>query len=406
MYSKNSSLDYFCIFGGGGIRGTAYIGAIKALQEIGIQPTGYAGSSVGALFATFYALGCTIEEMESFVYDLSYETFHDFYFNFTKDFGLSRGEKFLETIRGIIEEKFYEKSYKYYKAKPVKFKDFKKDLIIITTDITNGCFKEFSRYTTPDVEIAQAIRASASLPGLFKPFNYKKNLIVDGDLIKCTPAWSLSDNINLQNNRILEFRLEGSKENAKINNTIEYLQAVFNTVSNVATDFVIDLYAQNDKYDYVKIETGDVFPVDFGISKSKKRELIDLGEVATRYYFENTLRKKKKFLLNIYESIIKYIENINIHKAKKTRLVLAELCLYINENKSIIKVEIYDSIMSLKSLFMNNLHPNVFGQDVLKNKKEIINNIDLLLNLIEWEIREIKNFDEAFNSKNSVKEVI
>ena len=52
-----SSLKYNCIFGGGGIRGMAYIGVIKALKEFNIEIESIAGSSVGSVFAFLYALG-------------------------------------------------------------------------------------------------------------------------------------------------------------------------------------------------------------------------------------------------------------------------------------------------------------------------------------------------------------
>ena len=47
--------EYFIIFGGGGIRGLSYCGAYKALLEHHIKPTGYAGSSIGAVFASLIA---------------------------------------------------------------------------------------------------------------------------------------------------------------------------------------------------------------------------------------------------------------------------------------------------------------------------------------------------------------
>ena len=54
---------YFAIFGGGGIRGIAYCGAYKALVENNIKLTGYAGSSIGAVFSGLLALGYSYDEI-------------------------------------------------------------------------------------------------------------------------------------------------------------------------------------------------------------------------------------------------------------------------------------------------------------------------------------------------------
>ena len=54
------------VLSGGGIRGVAHIGAIKALEEYGIYPTHIAGTSAGAIVGALYAAGCNWEEMLDF----------------------------------------------------------------------------------------------------------------------------------------------------------------------------------------------------------------------------------------------------------------------------------------------------------------------------------------------------
>ena len=52
-----TNLEYACLFGGGAIRGFAHIGAIKALDELGVKFGTLAGSSVGAIIAAALAIG-------------------------------------------------------------------------------------------------------------------------------------------------------------------------------------------------------------------------------------------------------------------------------------------------------------------------------------------------------------
>src|SRR3954451_11935941 len=51
------------VLGGGGMKGFAHIGVMQALDERGIQPTLYAGTSIGAMLAAARVGGMPIEEL-------------------------------------------------------------------------------------------------------------------------------------------------------------------------------------------------------------------------------------------------------------------------------------------------------------------------------------------------------
>src|SRR5688500_9407030 len=52
------------VLGGGGMKGFAHIGVLRALEEAGVRPSLYAGTSIGALLSAAYVGGMTIDEME------------------------------------------------------------------------------------------------------------------------------------------------------------------------------------------------------------------------------------------------------------------------------------------------------------------------------------------------------
>ena len=52
---------------GGGLKGVAHIGALKALEEIGIKPEYISGTSSGSIMAAMYAMGCSTDEMTKMV---------------------------------------------------------------------------------------------------------------------------------------------------------------------------------------------------------------------------------------------------------------------------------------------------------------------------------------------------
>ena len=128
MNNLKEKLDYFCILSGGGIRGTAYIGVFRALESIGVNITGLAGASVGAIFAAFYAIGYTTDEIEEIFLEVKYENFRDINLSIKKNFGLWKGDNIQNWIKDNIEKKFYGKNYEKDANLPVKFKDIEKDL--------------------------------------------------------------------------------------------------------------------------------------------------------------------------------------------------------------------------------------------------------------------------------------
>ena len=139
----DNSLKYTCLFGGGAIRGIAYIGAIKAFEELGLVSDTFAGSSVGSIFASLLAVGYTSDELKQIFAKVNFELFRDIAIGVGPLFALSKGEVFLEWLRELIEKKFYGDKYKKGENKAVTFKDLEKNLVIITTNLSNFECKEF-----------------------------------------------------------------------------------------------------------------------------------------------------------------------------------------------------------------------------------------------------------------------
>ena len=408
--SNHSNSDYFCIFAGGGVRGTSYIGVLNVLKALNINIRGFAGSSVGAIFASLHSIGYNNDEIYDIATSLNYEIFKDFYLPFGKSFGICKGDNLFNWIKNTLEKKFYEGSYKENENKPITFKDLDKDLIIIATDIKTCRFKEFSRYTTPDVEIAHAIRASASIPGFFKPVWDDESCLVDGDIIKNLPLWTVSKNTIPDNCRILEFRLEGSNDLREINNTFDYFNAVIDTSTNISTDFIIDLYGKKDRFDFIKINTGQTSIIDFSISKEHKKELIKIGADTTHEYFTKTLKDKKesfqKTYLIILTSLEEFQKQINKNHYQEAQLLLGEISLILASDKDYLNTMIIDALFSLKQLFIKNLTKSlIFNQWKLSGKNEIIAKIQKIKNHLTQEINEIEYYCSSINHLKQPKSI-
>ena len=390
------NIKYTCLFGGGAIRGAAYAGAVKALEELNIIPENIGGSSVGSIVAALMAVGYNADDIKEIFLDVNFDLFRDFQFGLGPKFALSKGEVFLEWIRDLIEKKFYGENYEKGKNKAVTFSELEKNLYIITTDLSNFECKEFSKLETPDFEIATAVRISCSMPGLMKPLEYNNTLLVDGDLQKSVPMWRLSKNLVSDDERILEFRLEGDYEGSD-KNALDYVNTIYSCITSIATSFIVDCYGKKDKYDYIVINTGDVIVVDFNYPREKREDLVKSGYTQTMEYFTKALPQKKENLLDNYyilnknlKKIAKYIDSKKIIKAKHA---ISDLFVVLCDMKDYIDANVTDAIKEFNRQFCHNMrYPALFGKVKLTDEVNVKNNLKAIIDLISDKIYDLESY--------------
>lgn len=400
-YNKNMTMkgSYTCIFGGGAVRGLAYIGAIKALQQFGFNVKTFVGSSVGSIVAALLAVGYCADEIYEILQKVNFELFRDIHFGFNKNFALSKGNVFAEWIREAIEKKYYGVDYKKGDNESVKFKDLKKNLIILTTDLNTFSSVEFSNFETPDFEVASAVRISCSMPGLMTPVEYGDSQLVDGDLLKGIPLWKLSKNIHDPQTRILEFRLEGENVR-KDGNTFDFLNSIYSCITSASTDFIIDVFGENDKYDYIKITTGDIIVIDFNMSLEIRRKLVEMGYNDTLRYLTTTCVRKKHKIANIYRVIIelmsKLLYSIKHNNVSNSVECLKNLFLYMSDFYKYIDFDIYESILTLKNdIFSAKKIKTFFSGEKFSNKESILNPAEIIYKVLLEKYNEIIDYIEA-----------
>lgn len=394
-----TALDYVCIFTGGSIRGGAYVGALRALEQLGANIKCFVGSSVGSVIAVFYAAGYSTGELEEIVNKINFDLFKDINISFNKEFSISKGEYFLEWLRETIEKKYYGDKYEKGKNEPVTFSMMKQDIVILTTDLYTTKVKTFSKKETPDFEVAKAVRISSSMPGLLKPTLYNGNLLVDGDLSRSWPIWKLLPDLFDYNSRILEFRLEGGKERHKLDNTADFLNSVYTAFSNFAADYIINTYKNKDKFDYIRLDAGEVNITDFNIPIEKKQELYALGYRTTINFFKNELPAKRAAILPHYQKFLKELKQIKILLESSKYIIaknrLAELFVDISKARKIIDTYFYDQILKFYEKFMNNLFLAMGMFSLVKQKKELIAALSKLIEELENKTTEIEDFISA-----------
>lgn len=396
-----NSLKYTCLFGGGAIRGAAHVGVLKALEELEIEISTVGGSSVGSIIAALYAVGYTNKELKEVFLSVNFELFRDIAFGITPKFALSKGEVFLEWIRELIEKKFYGDKYVKDEVEHVTFKDINKNLVIITTNMKDFCCKEFSNFETPDFEIAMAVRISCCMPGLMRAVDIDNQLLVDGDLMKGKPMWSLSKNLNQSDDRILEIRLEGEFSGSD-QKPLEYVNGMYSCMTHTESNFIKEIYGKKDKYDYILINTGDVVVVDFNYPEEKRQQIIVDGYKQTTSYFSKDLIIKKQELSEIYSEILDYIRKIQGYFLTKKYLAgkntIAELFIYLSDVKEFIDDDIYQAISDFQKLLYQNITTGLLGYSGCKNKEFVKAN---MIKIIQELTKRIEDLDKYID-KHSV----
>ena len=205
------------VFEGGGVRGIAYGGALEALAKAAVLPNiqGAAGTSAGAITACLVALKYSAIEISKIIANMDLASFEDKVREFRrlKDFGLYEGQVFLEWLSDLIANS------PVGAGKPdLTFEELLSrkglELKVYATDLFTRSLKEFSPSTTPTVPIAEAVRASMSIPIYFDAWRFSNNnpddhFYVDGGVLYNYPIGAFDDLKNGQvNTETLGFQLD------------------------------------------------------------------------------------------------------------------------------------------------------------------------------------------------------
>ena len=156
---------------GGAVRGLTHIGVLKALEESGIKPDIVSGVSAGSIIGSFYCAGYTPKEMEDIALKTNLNSFILPSLSKKALFSLDKIEKFLEKYIGKID-----------------IKDLKIPLIVATTNLNKAKVEYFE-----NGDLIKIVKASCSIPVMFKPVKIDKDYHVDGGIMNNLPVEPLKE---------------------------------------------------------------------------------------------------------------------------------------------------------------------------------------------------------------------
>lgn len=152
--------------GAGGSRGVAHIGFLKAMEEKGIVPDYISGCSMGSVVGSCYALGMNADQMMKEINKLKFSDIFDLSLNPLGNGALLRAKKMYKKLQTYLKD--------------TTFNQLKTPFTCVATDLNSGTVKTFSG----DTKVVDAVVASSSIPGIFRPIVIDNMTLVDGG-VKC-----------------------------------------------------------------------------------------------------------------------------------------------------------------------------------------------------------------------------
>ena len=282
--------DIGICFAGGGVKGAAHIGVLRALEEENIKFSYISGTSSGSIVATLYACDYTALE----IYELFKKYCKQIKYvegcNIIKAViglifkrkiiidGLTNGDK----IKNIINLACREKGIK-------NISEIKKNLLIPSVDLYDGklnifCSKNNRALYSNDVnfiydcEIGKAVQASCSYPGIFSPCSYKNTKLIDGGIRENIP-WKLTKINGAKKviSIIFEKEIDTNKNNKKniinvISNSIDILSYELSNYELAGADYLLRIKTKNiDLLDITKIDY--LYEIGYRKTKEKMKEI-------------------------------------------------------------------------------------------------------------------------------------
>ena len=278
------------VFEGGGVKGIAYAGAIDVLEAQGILSNidSVSGTSAGAITSALLAFNYTADRISTVISELDFKSFEDGFnpLRITTSYGLYKGEAFLQWMKERIKETGLSENVTFAEmAAEGKYRELR----VFATDLYTKSIQEFSATETPNTIVAEAVRASMSIPLFFKSWQFSNqqpndHIYVDGGVLYNFPFKTYKDP-----NTTLGFYLKDLSGKVEVNafghnHPLKYVRATFDTLLKAQnTGFAED--ASEEKHTVIIDDMG-VSATDFSLDDATKKALKEQGTKATTAYLQ------------------------------------------------------------------------------------------------------------------------
>lgn len=242
------------VLSGGGARGLAHLGIIKALQEFDVPIDILSGSSSGAIAGAMFSLGYSPDEILNIISELS----------FLKLF------KPAISKTGLLKMDSTESLFRKYFTVD-DFSALKIPLTVCATDLCRGKSIYFS-----EGPLLRPLMASSCIPVVFDPINIDGNLYVDGGILNNFPSQPLL----AKNVKIIGLHSNPVDESFKVSNVKTMFERTFLLVINANSYHHVgdcDLFLEPPGLKKIKVsdikKAKEIFDIGYRYAKSKEAEI-------------------------------------------------------------------------------------------------------------------------------------
>ncbi len=192
---------------GGGAKGMAHIGVLRALEEHNVKIDYISGTSMGAVVGAMYAIGYSVDQIETYLLAVDWDALleNDLPRNHLSVLDRETSEKYLLSF-DVFEDKINapdafnkgqymlkEMSFLTFPAHgDTNFSEFPIPFLCIAVDLITG-----EEVVLEHGDLTEALRASVSLPSRFSPYKINGKTYVDGGVRDNLPIAILKDKKNM-----------------------------------------------------------------------------------------------------------------------------------------------------------------------------------------------------------------
>lgn len=328
VFAQKMPLYENLVLEGGGVRGLAYAGALRVLEEKNVLQNIHrvAGSSAGAIAGLMISLGYSSGDIDSIFEKVRIQQFNDGKDIFgkirrvTREYGLFKGDKFENWLGELIKAKTGSADATFADLHELHISNVDyKDFYCTGTNISKQQLEIFSYQKWPNLKLKTAVRISGSIPFYFKPVVLDENgkelkkkkaqsagqFFVDGGMLCNYPINIfdssmdgrnplLSDNV-IYNPHTIGLKLERAKQVVQfeskttaiapydIHSLKDYTGAVMNLMMEKLSRNSNDL--ANEKGRTIYISYNEISGRPRKISTEQKKILFDNGMTAANEFF-------------------------------------------------------------------------------------------------------------------------
>lgn len=239
------------VLAGGGARGFAHLGVLKALEEKGITPDYISAVSAGSIVGAFIAAGKKPDQVMEIMQESDF-------FDYAKVLMPKQGLMSLDNLHKNLEEELEENT----------ISELKIPLYIAVSNLVTGKIEYFA-----EGDLCQIVQASSSIPILFSPVEIDGDLYVDGGLLDNLPVEPLKDKCDI----IIAVNLMPIAETRDLDNLVEIAVRTFQLSVNRNQEEIkntVDLFIQPEgleEYNILDTKHADtLFKLGYDYTKKLK----------------------------------------------------------------------------------------------------------------------------------------